>query len=36
MGVVYPGTYRISVDGANGYSNLPTQSYLGTPRLVVK
>jgi hypothetical protein len=36
MGVVYPGTYRISVAGDSGYSNLPTQSYLGTPRLNVK
>lgn len=36
MGAVYPGTYRISVAGSNGYSNLPTQSYLGTPRLTVK
>lgn len=32
-GVVYPGTYRISVAGANGYSNLPTEGYLVTPRL---
>jgi hypothetical protein len=36
MGVVYPGTYRISVAGLNGYSNLPTDPYLGTPRLLVK
>lgn len=32
-GVVYPGTYRITVAGANGYSNLPTEGYLVTPRL---
>jgi hypothetical protein len=32
-GVVYPGTYRISVAGASGYSNLPTEGYLVTPRL---
>jgi hypothetical protein len=35
-GVVYPGIYSVSVAGVNGYSNLPTQSYLGTPRLAVK
>jgi hypothetical protein len=36
MGVVYPGTYSVSVSGVSGYSNLPTESYLGTPRLLVK
>jgi len=35
-GVVYPGTYRISVAGANGYSNLPTEGFLVTPRLKVQ
>jgi hypothetical protein len=35
-GVVYPGTYRISVAGANGYSNLPSEGYLVTPRLKVQ
>ena len=35
-GVVYPGTYRISVAGASGYSNLPSEGYLVTPRLKVQ
>jgi len=35
-GVVYPGTYRISVAGANGYSNLPSEGFLVTPRLKVQ
>ncbi len=35
-GVVYPGTYRISVAGAAGYSNLPTEGFLVTPRLKVQ
>ncbi len=35
-GVVYPGTYRISVAGAGGYSNLPSEGYLVTPRLKVQ
>ncbi|HEX9103376.1 MAG TPA: hypothetical protein VF997_14290 [Polyangia bacterium] len=35
-GVVYPGTYRISVSGADGYSNLPSEGFLVTPRLQVQ
>ncbi|MGZ3406099.1 MAG: hypothetical protein ACXVAN_06610 [Polyangia bacterium] len=35
-GVVFPGTYRISVAGASGYSNLPSEGYLVTPRLKVQ
>jgi hypothetical protein len=35
-GVIYPGTYRISVAGANGYSNLPSEGFLVTPRLKVQ
>jgi hypothetical protein len=35
-GVVFPGTYRISVAGSNGYSNLPSEGYLVTPRLKVQ
>ncbi|HWE29106.1 MAG TPA: hypothetical protein VHB97_13955 [Polyangia bacterium] len=35
-GVVYPGTYRISVAGAGGYSNLPSEGFLVTPRLKVQ
>jgi hypothetical protein len=35
-GVVYPGTYRISVAGASGYSNLPSEGFLVTPRLRVE
>ena len=35
-GVVYPGTYRISVAGASGYSNLPSEGFLVTPRLKVQ
>ncbi|MDB4970025.1 MAG: hypothetical protein JWN44_5714 [Myxococcales bacterium] len=35
-GVVYPGTYRISVDGDSGYSNLPSEGFLVTPRLKVQ
>jgi hypothetical protein len=35
-GVVYPGTYRISVAGAGGYSNLPSEGFLATPRLKVQ
>ncbi len=34
-GSVYPGTYRISVAGASGYSNLPSEGFLVTPRLKV-
>jgi hypothetical protein len=26
-GAVFPGTYRISVSGASGYSNLPTEGF---------
>jgi hypothetical protein len=32
-GVVFPGTYRISVSGAGGFSSLPKNSYLAVPKL---
>jgi hypothetical protein len=35
-GAVYPGTYRISIAGVSGYSNLPTEGFLVTPRLKVQ
>jgi hypothetical protein len=35
-GAVYPGTYRIAVAGAGGYSNLPSEGFLVTPRLKVE
>jgi hypothetical protein len=35
-GAIYPGTYRIAVAGAGGYSNLPSEGFLVTPRLQVQ
>ena len=35
-GAIYPGTYRIAVAGAGGYSNLPSEGFLVTPRLKVQ
>ena len=35
-GAIYPGTYRIAVAGASGYSNLPSEGFLVTPRLQVQ
>ena len=35
-GSIYPGTYRIAVAGTGGYSNLPSEGFLVTPRLKVE
>jgi hypothetical protein len=32
-GVVFPGVYRVSVDGAGGFSSLPKNAYLALPAL---
>lgn len=34
-GLVYPGTYRVTVRGNTSYSNLPGQAYTVVDRLVV-
>jgi hypothetical protein len=35
-GVVFPGTYRISVNGGGGYSSLPKNTFLAVPKLIVQ
>jgi hypothetical protein len=34
-GVVFPGSYTISVSGAGGYSSLPKNTYLAVPKLKI-
>ena len=34
-GAVYPGTYVVTVDGGDGYSNLPYTAYVANPALAV-
>jgi hypothetical protein len=33
VGVVFPGSYRISVSGAGGFSSLPKNTFLAVPKL---